>query len=509
MILRDSPWKVSFAFPPVHCGMYAPELLKPQSFGPVGPGVDLYSLGIAAIEMLVGGNLQKHVKGVAGEGEELNLSWMRWHSSSNEQVPSVRELVANVPDDLAIVIDGLTRKKPDQRYRSAQEAINDLVDKPIVLIDPNVTGRSRSFLDAVAKNSASLGSVNQSIKGNSGGPESPSLGIQKAVEWTRQHVALTATLGLLALLLILTVFSGSKPTPAAVKDDPKELRSLVKIITGPPAIARIDEGEAIATPVELELPPGAYQLDLESEGYKSISTQIEVLEKSNTFEFTLLPIQSPPLSTSLVDIVSLPGGASIKVDGVDQGATPRTVQLQFGEHQIEASKAGCVTQRISAFVDQSTRTLEIQLEEELVPRMVNMKSMPEGASVTVDGLLQGVTPLATELIPGKHEVEVVLQGHHLQRKTITVDSETDEFDFELQPLLGTVDASIPNPDSYKNDTEALRKLAVLGELPQQIDILGTDMTREQKHRFVAHFKSMLNENWAHATLRDLALTIII
>jgi hypothetical protein len=116
----------------------APELLNPE-FGPVGTQVDLYCLGLAALEMLKGPSFANLFKGVAA-GVDPELAWMRWHSSPTEVLPPLKEMVPAVPPDLAHVVDKLLLKNVDERYATAAEALQDLDDRPLVLVAPAGTG---------------------------------------------------------------------------------------------------------------------------------------------------------------------------------------------------------------------------------------------------------------------------------------------------------------------------------------------------------------------------------
>src|SRR5438105_4881543 len=75
-------------------------------------------------------------KGVGGGAADPELGWMRWHSSATEVLPPVQELMPSAPPDLARVIDKLLKKNVAERYATAAEALQDLEDKPLVLVEP-------------------------------------------------------------------------------------------------------------------------------------------------------------------------------------------------------------------------------------------------------------------------------------------------------------------------------------------------------------------------------------
>jgi formylglycine-generating enzyme required for sulfatase activity len=109
-----------------HNGKYlAPELLKPE-FGAVGPGVDLYALGITALELLIGKKIDGLVKGTAAESFDPNLAWLRWHTNPDAHLPPTREIAPQAPSDVAKVIDRLIRKPVTERFGSANDALQCL-----------------------------------------------------------------------------------------------------------------------------------------------------------------------------------------------------------------------------------------------------------------------------------------------------------------------------------------------------------------------------------------------
>src|SRR5262249_39212720 len=103
----------------------APEQLKPD-FGPVGPATDLYCLGFMAVEMLLGPGFHEHFPGVGPNDSEVEIAWMRWHSSPSETLPPVRELVSSVREDLAAVLDSMLKKRVQDRCPDAIMALDRL-----------------------------------------------------------------------------------------------------------------------------------------------------------------------------------------------------------------------------------------------------------------------------------------------------------------------------------------------------------------------------------------------
>ncbi len=107
----------------------APEVCSDQ-FGPVTAASDLYSLGFSAYELLCGACFEDLFPGLSAFGRDKQLAWIMWHAAPDRRLPEIAQVMEGVPADLAHVIQRLATKDPQQRYRTADEAINDLVHDP-------------------------------------------------------------------------------------------------------------------------------------------------------------------------------------------------------------------------------------------------------------------------------------------------------------------------------------------------------------------------------------------
>jgi serine/threonine protein kinase len=103
----------------------APEVVSDE-FGEVGPASDLYSLGFAAFELMCGENFEELFPGLGAFGRDRQMAWMMWHAAPDRKLPEIQRVLADVPEDLARVIQKLTAKPQSQRYKSADEALSDL-----------------------------------------------------------------------------------------------------------------------------------------------------------------------------------------------------------------------------------------------------------------------------------------------------------------------------------------------------------------------------------------------
>jgi hypothetical protein len=142
--------------PAAPMGMPPAKYLAPEwfdaDFGPIGPSADLYALGITALELLLGRRFSRFFRGVGPQSVNPIDSWIRWHRDSNRALPAAGELVADLPEDLARVLDGLTAKVVARRFESASSALEELRNyRTIIPIKVRCRARRREASDAQAE----------------------------------------------------------------------------------------------------------------------------------------------------------------------------------------------------------------------------------------------------------------------------------------------------------------------------------------------------------------------
>ena len=79
---------------------------------------DIYSLGLTLFEMLTGRNPYQ------GENSEYEIS----HKIVQEEIPRAREFYPNISNQIQVIIDKATAKKPEDRYQNVGEFIKALTD---------------------------------------------------------------------------------------------------------------------------------------------------------------------------------------------------------------------------------------------------------------------------------------------------------------------------------------------------------------------------------------------
>lgn len=142
-----------------------------------------------------------------------------------------------------------------------------------------------------------------------------------------------------------------------------------------------------------------------------------------------------------------PAGAYVSVDGVSEGTTPIHVTLCAGKHLAILTKPGKVP---------SVDTLEIlpnttiTVDDSLFPVPVtSIASNPEGASVFVDSVFVGRTPLDSLLIPvGYHHFSLRMPGYRERNVSFFLEPGFNQtMSTQLVPDYGFISVKVSPPDT--------------------------------------------------------------
>jgi hypothetical protein len=142
------------------------------------------------------------------------------------------------------------------------------------------------------------------------------------------------------------------------------------------------------------------------------------------------PSAAAPATGSLI-VESEPSGASVFVDGSARGATPLTIALVEGKHQLRLQQ-GTRTQEIPLAIRPDATVVHHvtwPADTGIAPGAAAMGSLrivsePSAATVTIDSIDRGSTPLTVAgLSVGQHEV-LVRSGGKTQRRTLQVEANT-------------------------------------------------------------------------------------
>jgi formylglycine-generating enzyme required for sulfatase activity len=233
-----------------------------------------------------------------------------------------------------------------------------------------------------------------------------------------------------------------------------KLPGLVTITTEPEVGAEVllDGAQLGATPlVDTEVTPGVHRLEFSAARHLA---EVRELTVSGGGERQSLAATLTP-DWAAVSLRTEPPGATVLVDGVAAGVTPAELEIDSGEHQLEARLAGynAWSNKVLVAANQPQQLPDIKLA--LADGRVELASAPTEASVSVDGEFRGRTPLSLRLTPGRaHRVTLTKPGYETAARELSVAADSGRrLQIELTPQVGeiAVASTPPNAEIWVDD----------------------------------------------------------
>jgi formylglycine-generating enzyme required for sulfatase activity len=233
------------------------------------------------------------------------------------------------------------------------------------------------------------------------------------------------------------------------------------------------DGELVGTtPLQqLELAAGEHTLALRHDRYDVLETTVTIDGRATTqaLSLELLP------AWANVAFSTTPPGAMVTIDGVDAGLSPLSAEVLGGEHDVVVKLAAhkAWTTRLAVTAREDLAVPPITLEP--ADGLVTLRSSPANASVTVDGVYQGQTPLEVTMAPGgNHQVVFFLNGYQeATRRLTTSAAEESVVEVALDPILSSVKITATPADAelYINGERR-------GNASQTLELLAASQTIE-------------------------------
>lgn len=190
----------------------------------------------------------------------------------------------------------------------------------------------------------------------------------------------------------------------------------VDITSEPPGATVYKGPEKIGvTPARLQLMEGTHELSVVREGFKAWDGIVETVANGDK---VLPTIRLQPADAEL-QVLTIPVGANVTVDGRYRGQSPITLALSPDtDYEIGVSKAGygsTVRQvRLEAAV---SREITVDMTARL--GIVNVTAAPEDAVILVDGREQGSGSATLHLSSAPHRLEVRKEGYQTFSRSVT------------------------------------------------------------------------------------------
>jgi formylglycine-generating enzyme required for sulfatase activity len=182
---------------------------------------------------------------------------------------------------------------------------------------------------------------------------------------------------------------------------------------------------SVASPLAVQIGPryliraGEVPITVQSQGFYDFSGSLTIGDaQAQTFAIELVPLPGfLDLDTGSIT------GAEVIVDGEAVGVTPlRQLELAAGEHTLALRLDRYEPLETAVMIEGRATSQSLSLE--LLPAWatVNFSTTPIGATVSVDGVDVGQTPLTAEILAGEHEVVVKLAAHKAWTDKLAVNA---------------------------------------------------------------------------------------
>lgn len=219
----------------------------------------------------------------------------------------------------------------------------------------------------------------------------------------------------------------------------EKLPGLVSIATLPVTNAQVSiDGQAVgATPLQrLEVEAGSHEIQVLAERYLPEERLLEVegLGKEQLLEIELTP------RWAAVSLSSTPPGATVVIAEQTLGVTPLTLDLLDGVHtlSLQLDNYEPVQTEITVVANQPQVVPDFVLRES--SGTLSLTSVPQGATVTVDGEFRGNAPMELSLSPRQaHVIKLAKAGYATATRSVSLaPAENKTITVELAPEYGVV-----------------------------------------------------------------------
>ena len=209
----------------------------------------------------------------------------------------------------------------------------------------------------------------------------------------------------------------------------------VTFASKPPGARVLVDGEDIGeTPLTEDVAAGPRAVVIIEEDYQPayLGIDVEGRELAQSVDAELLPDWAD------VTIPSDPPNAAVSVDGVQIGVTPGPVPVPSGERRILVKLPGHKGWRDILQVTAGEPLSLPKVTLERADGLLAVRSSPRGASVTVDGRYEGLTPIEVAVAPGTTlGIRVFKVGYAPVERSVRVESGRERaLSVELQALTG-------------------------------------------------------------------------
>jgi hypothetical protein len=170
------------------------------------------------------------------------------------------------------------------------------------------------------------------------------------------------------------------------------------------------------TPLNVTLEAGTKNLRIERSGYETYSESF-MLDRSISKSITL----SPLVREYRLSVTSSPSNALVYINGSYQGRTPLNLNLREGTYTVRVTANGYDDFSTSVSLD---RDRQVSATLYAKKARLTVETEPTNASVFVDNVYVGRSPLSIDVDAGRHTIRVEKSGYITDSKEVNLAAGT-------------------------------------------------------------------------------------
>jgi|GEM_PF-3269192 len=154
-----------------------------------------------------------------------------------------------------------------------------------------------------------------------------------------------------------------------------------------------------------------------------------------------------PIHNGSISISSTPSGAQVFFDGVYKGTTPLSLEdVICKSYTIMIVKGGYYRETRKISLD-AGKTIKLDIPLRQYAGSISVSSSPSGASVYLNGIYKGITPITlTDVPPGDYSITLTKSGYYNRTKRVSVSiGETTHLDETLKEKTTSTPQSVVTP----------------------------------------------------------------
>jgi formylglycine-generating enzyme required for sulfatase activity len=247
----------------------------------------------------------------------------------------------------------------------------------------------------------------------------------------------------------------------------------------------IDGREVKKEPVaDLEVSPGRHAVEIRAAKYQDLLSEIEVegCGIHQEFDYALVPAWSD------ISIDSIPGNATVWVDGKPGGSTPLTLALLAGDHEIELKAERFKPWRIRLAVEANHPQVLGPIRLQPADGTLTVQTNPSGANVMLSNTFAGQTPTKMALSADTtHLIQLSKAGYETESREISVNSAASKtLSVKLKPKLGIIHLVVAPADA-----EIVVDGKPGGRVPRQLRLIAVEHRLEIKKKGYQSYRTRI------------------